>query len=189
MNWPLSTPGTVQMPFDAGHTFPHRYDGSPFGMKTILFAAFLSCAAVLSARADIVLPQPTLLTVSNLSAFPKFKFTIAMGSDEFAQPLAEKKIYQVNSSARLFVQDPDGKPRLWATVEANSLRGQAVKVLVKEVRRSSKGIEVSYDKEEGAALPSPKKSATRAADAWPQFLLAGLGCCGLVLLSRRKAAL
>ena len=160
----------------------------PF-MKSILLAAFLTLVATLSTRADIPAPHPTQLVVTNLSAFPKFKFGISFVTNPSAQPvpLEEKKVYEVNSFAQLYVQDAHSKPRAWATVEYRP-GVRAVRIVVKDVTHGSKGIEVSYDKDDG----TPKKSAARAADAWPHFLLAGLGCCGLVLLAprvRRKGAL
>jgi hypothetical protein len=91
----------------------------------------------------------------------------------------------VNDSARLFVEDADSKPRLWATVDLFRVRSESVTIVVKDVRHGSKGIEVSFDKQNGSTSQPAKKSVAQATDAWPHFLLAGLGCCGLVLLAPR----
>ncbi|MDR3403697.1 MAG: hypothetical protein P4L99_14455 [Chthoniobacter sp.] len=156
-------------------------------MKHLLLTAFLLCSAIFPARADIVIPKPTQLTVSNLSAYPKLKFTIAIGDNAAAQPLEEKKTYELNSSARLFVQDADTKPRVWATVEHHDPRGGVVKIAIKKVAHGNAGVEVIFDREEtGPPSRYPRPGPPHTAEAWPPFILAGVGCCGLVLLARRR---
>jgi hypothetical protein len=157
-------------------------------MKSILFAVLLACATILSARADIPPLRPTRFTVSNLAAFPKYQFTFTastvFGDDQSkTQPLQNGKTYEITGPVELQVQETGARPRVWATLEY-SPRGRTVKISVKDVRRTEKGLEVSYDIDDPTA---PKKGTTSTGEAWPRFILAGLGCCGLVLLARRPS--
>lgn len=174
------------MAFDADRTIPHHVHVTIFGMKSTLFAAFLVCTAAVSALADIPLPKPSQLVVSNLSAFPKVKFTIASG-DIRTQPLTENKIYELKSNAQLFVEDADHKPRVWATVEHHEFNGQSVKIRVKEVRYGKKDIEVLHDVEKAPLPVTPRKRPIPAtAEVMSPFLLGLAGCSGLIFLARRR---
>ncbi|MEP6672881.1 MAG: hypothetical protein ABJF10_27205 [Chthoniobacter sp.] len=166
-------------------------------MKQIYFAAFLLCSALVPVRADILrrpLPDiyrayPSELIVSNLSAFPKVKFSMGIG-DLPREPLEENKTYVFKASTRLFVADADHKAREWATVEYHRSKNELVKILVKKVSYGKGGIKVSYDVDAGP-IPPHQPSLPSTAGAWSPFVLSGLGCCGLVLLAprvRRKAA-
>jgi len=151
-------------------------------MKYLFIAVLLLCVAAPFAHGDVIVPKPTGLTVSNLAAFPKYKFTIAVGDKATPQPLEDGKACELNSTAQLLVQDADTKPQTWATVEHRQFSpGGSVHITVKSVRHDDKGITVTFDKEEKSNL-RPRKLPPRTADAWPHFLLAGLSCCGLVLL-------
>ena len=180
----------MPMSFDAGHPIQHHDGGPASGMKQIYLAAFLLCSALVPARADVVVPKPSQLVVSNLSMFPKVKFTIGVG-DGPIEPLKENKTYEFMAATRLFVEDTDHKPRAWATVEYHGFKNESVKIVVKKVSNSKAGIEVGYDIDKAPLPLRPRKQPLpTTADAWPPFVLAGLGCCGLVLLApraRRKA--
>jgi len=176
----------ASMPFDADRTILHHAHATISGMKSILFAAFLACTAAVSALADVPLPKPSQLIVSNLSAFPKVKFTIASG-DIRTQPLTENKTYELKSNAQLFVEDADHKPRVWATVEHHEFNGQSVKIRVKEVHYGKKDIEVLHDVEKAALPITPRKRPIPAtAEIMSPFLLAIAGCSGLMFLARRR---
>lgn len=155
-------------------------------MKTIFFAALLLCTVAAGAFADIPPLRPSQLVVSNLSAFPRFKFVIA-SEDLRPQPLQENKTYDLKSTAQLYVEDADHKPRVWATVEHHEFNAQSVKIHVKEVRSGKNGIEVLHDIEK-APLPLPprKRPIPATADVASPFLLGLAGCSGLVLLARRR---
>ncbi|EDY22125.1 hypothetical protein CfE428DRAFT_0250 [Chthoniobacter flavus Ellin428] len=150
-------------------------------MKSFLLAAFLCGFAVVAARADIPVPKPDQLIVTNLAAFSKTRFTIVVDRSS-SQPLKDNKTYELHQEARLYVQDADHKPRLWLTVEHRFVKSETIQVHIKEVRPGSKGLEVSYDLEKKDLAPQPHTSSR---EILPQFLLAGLGCCGLVLIAPR----
>jgi len=162
-------------------------------MKGILFAALLCFA--FTARADVIVPTPTRLIVSNLGEFPKYKFTIATGEGDTAktEALADGKSYTLHGAAKLLVQDDQARPTVWATVEDQAPRGRNVAIIIKRVQRTDKGIEVQYDKDVSGGprphppyhVPTPPKAPAATTTAWPHFVLAGLGCCGLVLLRTR----
>jgi hypothetical protein len=174
------------MPFDARRAIQHHVHATISGMKSFLFAAFLACTAAVSAFADIPLPKPSQLVVSNLSAFPKVKFTIASG-DIRTQPLTENKTYELKSNAQLYVEDADHKPRVWATVEHHEFTGQSVKIRVKEVRYGKKDIEVLHDVEKAPLPVTPRKRPIPAtAEVMSPFLLGLAGCSGLIFLARRR---
>ena len=159
-------------------------------MKSLLFAAFLVYVAAASALADIPLPRPSQLVVSNLAAFPKVKFTIAAGNDLPPQSLKDGKTYELKSNAQLYVEDADHKPSVWTTVEHREFNGQLVKIQVKEVRYGKKGIEVVHDVEKAPLPVIPRKRPTPAtADVISPFLLGAAGCSGLMLLARRRRIL
>jgi hypothetical protein len=161
-------------------------------MKPFLLAALLCWVTALSLHADVVVPRPSQLTVSNLSAFPKVKFTMVSGQNP-GMSLKENNTYELRADAQLYVEDTDNKPRLWLTIEHHDFNSQAFKVHIKEVRYGSKGLEVGYDMDK-TALPPPQRNPPHRSskrDALSPILIAGLGCCGLVLIaprSRRKAA-
>ena len=156
-------------------------------MKSFLPAALLCCVTALSLQADIVVPRPSQLIVSNLSAFPKVKFTVVSGQNP-GTSLKENNTYELRAEAQLYAEDADNKPRLWLTVEHHDFNSQAIKVRIKEVRHGSKGLEVGYDIDK-TALPPPQRNPPHRssnADVFPHFLLAGLGCCGLALIAPRR---
>lgn len=159
-------------------------------MKSLLFAAFLVCTVAASALADIPIPKPSQLVVSNLSAFPKAKFAIAAGNDLPLQPLKDNKTYELKANAQLYVEDADHKPSVWATVEHHEFNSQLVKIQVKELRYGKKGIEVVHEVEKAPLPVTPRKRPTPAtAGVVSPFLLAAAGCSGLMLLARRRREL
>jgi hypothetical protein len=175
------------MPFDARAAIPHHDVETFSGMKPILFAAFLLCVAALSALADIPIPRPSQLIVSNLSAYPKVKFSIAAGNDLPLQPLKDSKTYELKSNAQLYVEDADHKPSVWATVEHHEFNSQLVKIQVKDLRYGKKGIEVVHEVEKAPLPVTPRRRPTPAtAEMMSPFLLAAAGCSGLLFLARRR---
>jgi hypothetical protein len=174
------------MAFDVTRAIPHHVRGLALGMKHLLLTAFLLCSAIFPARADVVIPKPSQLIVSNLSAFPKVKFTVSFGDNAATQTLEENKTYEVRTTARLFVEDLNNKPRIWATVEHQEFNSEAVKIRINEVRRGNKGIEVVHTTVKTPLAPPPRRRPILTTDAGLPFLLAGFGCCGLVLLARRR---
>jgi hypothetical protein len=158
-------------------------------MKTSFLAALLLCLSPLITRADIVVPKPNQIVVTNLAAYPKVKFSIA-GNEIPMQQIRENKTYESNAPVQLLVEDANHKPRAWAHVDQVNFRSESVKIRVKELRFSDKAIEVLYDTERAPIPVVPRKNPYRSSAVWPPFLVAGAGCCGLLLLAptrRRKA--
>ncbi len=129
------------MSFDAARTIPHHGTGPSSGMKQISFAAFLLCSALVPVRADLPRPlpfphppsrpKPSQLVVSNLSAFPKVKFTIRVG-DLPPEPIEEDRTYEFKAATRLFAADAGHKRREWATVEYDGSNAERVQIVVKK---------------------------------------------------------
>jgi len=172
--------------FDATRAFPHHSSGTSSGMKHTLLAAFLLCATLYPASADVVIPKPSQLIVSNLAAYPKVKFSISVG-DRPIEPLKEDKTYEFMAATKLYAEDGNNRPRDWATLEYHGFNSEVVKILVKKVTYGKAGLEVGYDIDKTPLRAPPRRRPTPGtAAAWPPFVLAGFGCCGLVLLARRR---
>jgi hypothetical protein len=152
-------------------------------MKILLL--LLLAFGVSAARADIMLSRPTVLTVSNLSAFPKYHFQYALARDEKAgpQPLLDKTKYEFKDTIRLLVHDGDEQPQLWATIKYQAY-GKKVSLTVDDVHREGPKIIVSYQLTD-AALPAKRQAAFYWKSTSP-FVLTGVSLCGLVLLARRR---
>jgi hypothetical protein len=156
------------------------------GMKTFLSAVLFLCTAFAAVHADIPVSHPTELIVSNLSAFPKFKFMIAQG-DASPALLEENKMYRLRAETKLLILSADGKPHAWATIAPFMPRFRPVKIIVKRITVSHGEFDVIYDRTVETVPTQPGSSgASTGGSASPYFLLATLASCGLVLLARRR---
>jgi len=154
------------------------------GMKSFLVLVFTACGLLSPALADIPAPQPTSITVTNLAAFPKYKFSyVAEDSRQEAKPIQDGRPFKTMHSVQLLIQNGTEPAQVWAKIR-HEWRGQKITVNVESVRQQEKAISVTYKTTSGNPAPG-RKNAHTAPGSLPLFALAGMGACGLVLLARR----
>lgn len=140
-----------------------------------LAASILACTA----RADIPAPRPTVLTVTNLAAFPKFKFSYRVEGQPDSKPIAEGRPISAKRDLDLLVKSDDATAQTWEQIPYD-WKGKTLAIRIEDVQQNGKTITVKF--KNGTA----KKNAMLSPASAPLFALTGIGACGLVLLRRRQ---
>lgn len=184
----------VPKEFDALPSTPHLRRAIRSGMKTILFASLLGLVSGFLCRADVIVPKPTYLTVTNLAAFPKYKFSYTDDSSSEPnnyKPLKSDRSYEIHYGAELFVQAGNGAPQPWQSIRAER-DVRYLTIAVQNVQQKDNHKIVVVHKDSVSATP-PKKTTADRDEADPHrssaafFALTGFGACGLVVLARRRS--
>ena len=153
-------------------------------MKIFLLSVLALGALLSPVHADLLPPQPNLLTVKNLGTFPQYKFLYAFERENDApKPLIDGKAVDCYRTVQLLVQRGKETPQVWATVP-NDWRGQRVTLVIDDVQTRGKTIRVIYRTTSGTG--PGKKSAEAGYDSRLILALAAGGAGGLVLLERRR---
>jgi len=152
-------------------------------MKIFLVLMLALSANSLTARADIPAPKPTSITVSNLAAFPKYKFSYRLGEQQETKPIPDSQPFTATTSVELLVQSGSDPAQTWERIKYE-WRGTKVAIKVENVKQDGKTITVTYKTTNGDGGPNKKSAALP--QSLPLFAVAGLGTCGLVLLMRRR---
>jgi hypothetical protein len=152
-------------------------------MKTFLAFGLISFSGLISVRADIPAPKPVSIIVSNVSAFPLFKFSYRSDEGKGAKSIVDGQSFKALADVALLVQSGDEPPQSWETVKYD-WRGANVAIRVEGVKREGRQITVTY-KTSGGAAPT-KKTAAAGWQAAPWFALAGTSVCALVVIARRR---
>lgn len=152
-------------------------------MKTLLFVLLLLGFSRGAIRADIPPPTPTVILVTNLAAYPGYRFSYSTESGDHPKltPLKAQQTFKAYGKVRLFVEDASGARSEWASFDLG-FRGATETISIEDVHKDGKKIEVRYKtKHEG---PGAAPSGYKGASASGAFVISGL--CGAVLLLRRR---
>ncbi len=160
-------------------------------MKTFLFLVFC-CALALSARADVPPARKTIVTLSNLAAFPKFHFFYMLGGrlegskPETLRPIEDKKPFEDFGAFRLIVRDDKGETE-WGSVKAN-WDGGVVTVQIQDVKREGAAIKVDAKFDRQPLKGPPPKPLVHPIPGSPlgYFFFAGASMAGLAVVARRR---
>jgi len=167
----------------------YRYEnsGGPFPVKIIFLVLALLATLPSASWSDIPPPRPTTVTVTNLAAFPKFKFSYAADTDN--QPkkfiaLRDRQVFKNQvGTIRLYVEDGNGERVEWASIVIEYI-GKSKAISILDVRRDGKTIKVNYKLQPDPG--SREKSAGNGASPVLPFMLSGFSLGAVVLLMRRK---
>ena len=152
-------------------------------MKTYLLLTLITAGFLMSSQADIPAPRATLITVTNLTAFPKYKFSYRPEDAKTAKPIFDGQVFSVSTNAELLIQSGNDPAQAWNRIKYE-WKGARIAIKVESVKQDGKTIKVTYKTTDGHA-PGTKSAAT-GWQSLPLFALAGVGVCGLVLLARRR---
>lgn len=153
-------------------------------MKTFLAFALITLVSLVSVRADIPAPKPTSITVSNLAAFPQYKFLYQSREAKAPKPVADGQPFTALSDVTLLVQNGQDSAQEWEKVHYD-WRGSKVAIKVESVKQDGKQIAVTFKRSGGDPAPG-KKTAANSYQWVPLFTLAGVSACALVVLARGR---
>jgi len=157
-------------------------------VKTFLFALLLLLLSwSADSLADIPAPRPNTIAISNLTAFPGYRFFYSQDFQEKPRELLPLKATQTFTGGpnpvRLFVEDQNGVRTEWATVELE-WGGKTETISIEDVRREGKTIKVRYEKKPGPGILPPGHKGASTSGA---FVVSGLSASMLLMLRRRKS--
>lgn len=153
-------------------------------MKTFFAFALLMLLCLTAARADMPAPKPVSITVSNLAAFPRYKFLYQSREAKAPKPIVDGQPFTVLSDAQLLVQNGQEPAQEWEKVQYE-WRGAKVAIKVESVKQNGTQIAVTFKRSTGDTTPGKKTAATGF--QWvPLFILAGISACALVVIARRR---
>ncbi len=153
-------------------------------MKTSVALLLLACASLVSAHADLVPPKPNVITVTNLAAFPKYKFSYRTEGQKETKPIPDGQAFSVRNTTHLLIRSGDGPEQQWEQIKYH-WQGANVAVKVEAVKETNGTITVTSRTTAGDAGPG-KKSTGAMLRMVPLFALTGIAACGLVLLASRR---
>lgn len=168
-----------------GLTAPSRrrtVAAAPSGMKTLLAFTLATLGCLVSAQADIPAPRPISITVSNISAFPQYKFSYRSTNPKDLKAIVDGQTFNALESVELLIQGSDEPWQTWEVVPYN-WRGGKVNIKVEGVKREGKQVSVTFKASGDGVVPSKKSAAAQ----WvPLFTLAGMSTCALVVFARQR---
>jgi hypothetical protein len=153
-------------------------------MKTFLAFALIALVSLTSAHADIPAPKPASITVSNIAAFPQYKFLYHAREAKAPKPIVDGQPFTVLGDVTLLVQNGQEPAQEWEKVRYD-WRGGKVAIKVESVKQDGKQIAVTFKRSVGDAAAG-KKTAAIGFQWVPLFTLAGMSACALVIMARRR---
>jgi len=153
-------------------------------MKTFLLLPLAILAFLAPAWADVPAPKPTVITVTNLAAFPQFKFFYHSDNRKETKPIPDGSPFAVYDEVQLLVQSGSEPAQTWERVKF-AYTGSKVAIKIEDVKRDGKTIKVTSKTTTGDLAPN-KKSASATSPALLLVSFSSVSTCGLVLLARRR---
>jgi hypothetical protein len=155
-------------------------------MKTFFVLVLTACVFLFSAQADVPAPKPVVITLTNLAAFPKYKFSYRTGGQKQTKSISDNRAFSLHDDVQLLVQGDNGPEQEWHRISYD-WKGAKISLKIEAVKQDGKTITVTHKTTSGATPPG-KKTTAAVPQTLPLLALTGFGACGLVLLARRRKA-
>jgi hypothetical protein len=117
-------------------------------MKILLAFALTALACLTSAHADIPAPKPVSITVSNIAAFPKYKFSYQVDEGKASKSIVDGQTFTALNDVKLLVQDGQESAQEWEKIPYD-WRGGKVAIKIESVKQDGKQITVTFKRSVG----------------------------------------
>lgn len=156
------------------------------GMKTFLALMLLAGVSLTPVQADIPAPKPTVITVTNFAAFPKYKFSYQVEGQQDVKAIPDGKPFTAHNNVNLLIKNSgEGEQQRWEQIRYD-WKGASIDLKIEGVTQEGKAIKVAYKSIGKNPVPGKKTAEATRPSPVPLFALTGIGACGLMLLARQR---